>query len=132
MVVFFSLPWEDQSFDLAIDRAATCCVSFQQQIVALKEIHRALRSGGFLFFNGYSDEHTSALSGNKMLDGRIENMTQGSLVNVGPITFNSPQQIDILFQEDWKIKKIDHLTIKNTLLTSLDVHAEWRVIAQKI
>jgi len=79
---FLELPWGNETFDIGIDRGALVCVGHDAQCVAVEEMRRVLRLGGVFFFNGYSDEHTSAQSGEPLHDGRIANIHAGTLVGV--------------------------------------------------
>jgi len=64
----------------------------------LKKIRRVLRPGGIFFFNVYSDEHTSARSGDCLEDGRIANILSGTLVGVGSLGLNSKSQMTFCLQ----------------------------------
>jgi ubiquinone/menaquinone biosynthesis C-methylase UbiE len=55
---FRELPFADEAFDLAIDRAALSCVDEAACAAALRELHRVLRPGGRLLFTPYSEEQT--------------------------------------------------------------------------
>jgi SAM-dependent methyltransferase len=128
---FLNLPWENETADIGIDRCSTTCIGFQGQMVAVEEMRRVLRSGGVFFFNGYSDEHTSAQSGEPLHDGRIANIHAGTLVGVGALGFNSRSQIDMLFANGWEIMKIEHLSLRDFSSHGNGIHAEWRVVARK-
>ena len=127
---FHNLPWDNDSFDLGIDRASTCCVSFQQQRNAVKEMFRVLRSGGYFFFNCYSDKHSSASSGSLSEDGMVYDISKGSLINVGPITFNSKDQVLEIFKDEWNLLVMNE-TVESSYANGGEVHAEWTIIAQK-
>jgi len=129
---FLALPWEDDSFDIAIDRHSLCCVSLKAQKTAISELKRVLRSGGVLFYNGYSDQHTSAKYGHRQSDGRVVNITSGTLAGVGGLTFCTMQDIEKLFAFGWEIMKLEHCIIEDAPNTSAaSNHAEWRVIVRK-
>jgi SAM-dependent methyltransferase len=129
---FVSLPWENNTFDLGIDRCSTACIGFHGQLVAVEEVRRVLRPGGIFFFNGYSNEHTSAQSGEQLEDDRITNISAGTLVGVGALGFNSKRQIKLLFANGWKILKMEHLKLTDFSPQGTGIHAEWRVVARKI
>lgn len=129
---FLALPWDEETFDLGIDRCSTACVGDQEQIDAVEEMRRVLRPGGIFFFNGYSDEHTSARSGERLNDGRIANIHFGTLVGVGSIAFNSESQIEMLFADGWEVLKKEHLRLSDLSPQGTGIHAEWRVVARRI
>jgi SAM-dependent methyltransferase len=128
---FLELPWGNETADLGIDRCSTTCVGFQGQKVAVEEMRRVLRPGGTFFFNGYSDEHTSARSGEPLQDGRIANIRAGTLVGVGVLGFNSKSQIEVLFANGWEILKMEHLRVTDFSAQGTCIHAEWRVVVRK-
>jgi len=127
---FLELPWGNDSFDMGIDRGSTCCVSYAQQKIAVKEMFRVLRTGGYFFFNCYSDRHSSAASGVPSEDGMISDISQGSLVNVGPITFNTKEQVLEILKDKWNILSMNEI-VATDYAHGCEVHAEWKVIAQK-
>jgi SAM-dependent methyltransferase len=128
---FLKLPYENNVFDIGIDRGSLVCVGFAAQQVAIEEMRRVLRPGGIFFFNGYSDEHTSARSGDCLEDGRIANIRSGTLVGVGSLGFNTESQIDMLFAGGWEILKKEHLRLADLSPQGTGTHAEWRVVARR-
>lgn len=127
---FTSLPFEDSSFDLAIDRGALVCAGLQAGQRAVREIHRVLRPGGKFFFNPYSDRHSSAASGEDGPDGLTVNIKAGTMVDVGQICFYGRRQVlDILV--GWNILSMQHMEYADVLEPRWMVHAEWRVVAEK-
>lgn len=128
---FLDLPWQNETFDIGIDRASLVCVGHEAQRVAIIQMHRVLRSGGVFFFNGYSDEHTSAKSGEVLGDGRVAKIRAGKLAGVGALSFNSRSQIDALFAEGWEIKNVEQLILLDHSSQRIETHAEWRVVARK-
>ena len=127
-----NLPWENDTFDLGIDRGSLVCVNRTNQKIAIEEMHRVLKSGGVFFSSGYSNKHTSANSGTVLEDGRITDIKEGTLVGVGALCFHSKEQQYELFEDGWDI-----LSISEVISTDLEsgqpstVHAEWRVVARK-
>lgn len=129
---FLNLPWENQSFDIGIDRGALVCVGHEAQQAAVAEMQRVLRPGGLFFFNGYSDEDTSAKSGDRLEDGRISNIRAGVLTGVGALAFNSKEQIDAIFANGWEVLKIEHMRTEDFTANGTVIHSLWRVVAQRI
>ena len=58
------MPWETGSFDLIVCQAAF--KNFSQPLIALEEMHRALRSGGTAVFQDLSKEASSAEIGREV------------------------------------------------------------------
>lgn len=128
---FLELPYAENTFDLGIDRCSLVCVGFESQKIAISEMHRVLRPGGIFFFNGYSDQHTSAISGDRLEDGRIANIRAGKLTGVGALAFNSREQVAALFSKKWEILKMEHMVSSDLAENGTGVHAEWRIVARK-
>lgn len=129
---FLELPWRDGSFDIGIDRGSLVCVSHESQKIAVGEMHRVLQVGGLFFFNGYSDEDTSAQSGDLLEDGRVANIRAGALVGVGALAFNSRAQIETLFSNGWEILSLQHVNRVDFSPDGTGNHAEWRIVARKL
>lgn len=131
---FTNLPYDDDSFDLAIDRAALTCCGRSGQIKAIREIHRCLQHGGKFLFTPYASTHSSRTFGTQGSDGLTLNISAGSLIGVGQICFASEDDIRSLLPDThWNILSVEYQTSQNIMddpVTSL--HASWRVIAQKI
>jgi SAM-dependent methyltransferase len=83
---FTRLPFDNDSFDLAIDRGSLVCVGAEAQKQAVAEVHRCLRPGGRFLHNAYADSHSSMHAGELGEDGLIHNITGGTLVGVGQLT----------------------------------------------
>ena len=129
---FNALPFAAQSFDLAIDRGALTCVSYQSAARAVAEVGRVLKPGGAFFCNLYSEDHTSFRSGRHGPDGLIADMTAGSLVGVGQICFYSREILLGLFLDPaWTVVSLEHVLIEGALARDKTVHAEWRLVARK-
>ena len=129
---FTDLPYEDNSFDMIIDRGALCCCGRSDLEKALSEVHRVLKPSGKFFHTPFSKEHTSYTSGEKGADDLIINVKGGTLTDVGQILFVDRQDIDNLFSDDqWKKLSIMHET-KDYLIEDYGVHAAWTIVAEKI
>ncbi len=96
------------------------------------EIHRVLKTGGKFLFNPYSDRHSSKTSGKNGPDNLTIDIFAGTLVGFGQLCFYGRKDIDSLFDKGWKILNTQHLEIVEKICPEKLVHAEWRVIAEKI
>jgi len=132
---FLKLPWENNSFDMGIDRGSLVCVNYDNQKTAVEEMRRVLIPGGMFLSTSYSDKHTSAHSGTILEDGRITNIKAGKLAGVGSLCFNSKEQLLELFAKGWNIisleEKITSDIVNTTTGNTEEIHAEWNIIAQK-
>jgi len=129
---FTRLPHPDAQFHLAIDRAAITCVGLAAAARVAGELRRVLRPGGRFFFNPYSDRHSSFRSGQAGPDGLRLGITEGSLVGVGQICFYGRAQVEALFASGWRVLSMEHMALEEMAGTTRGVHAEWRVIAEKL
>ena len=128
---FSALPFDDASFDLAIDRAALTCVGRSAARAAVAEVHRVLRPGGCFLFNPYSAAHSSARFGRRGDDGLVHDIAGGTLQGVGHICFYSRDDVDELFSHGWSLLSIEHLRIDELLDSAAGSHCEWRVVARR-
>ena len=129
---FVKLPWAEDAFDLVIDRGSLTCSNLADQHLAVREVNRVLRPGGVFFYNGYSDQHTSARAGTVMVDGRMGGFKRGTMVGVDGLYFTSKRDVGALFSEGWNVQKKEHLLLEDLTPNGTGIHAEWRIIAQKI
>ena len=128
---FDKLPFDDGSFDLAIDRGALTCVGHAAGRAAVAEVARVLRPGGFFYFNPYSKRHSSAVAGTPGADGLVRNIVRGTLVGAGGISFYGRDDVERALPAPWRIRVLGHLERSDLLDENNLVHAEWRVISEK-
>jgi SAM-dependent methyltransferase len=125
---FNSLPFPEASFDLVIDRGSLTCVGRTVASQAIEEIKRVLVPGGRLYFNPYSDQHSSASSGRPGKDGLTIDIAEGTMVGVGQICFYG--RADVLSAlSNWHIHSVKHVIWKDELVPTGLIHAEWQVVA---
>lgn len=126
---FTRLPFPDNHFHLAIDRAAITCSGFSAGAKAIAEVRRVLAPGGRFFFNPYSDGHSSRASGRRGPDGLWHDISEGTLRDVGPICFYGREDVELSFSAGWRILSMQHLVITELIGDANSVHSEWRVVA---
>jgi SAM-dependent methyltransferase len=129
---FTRLPFDDDSFDLVIDRESLVCVGAEAQKQAVAEVHRCLRKGGRFLHNAYGDSHSSMRAGELGADGLINNITGGTLVGSGQLHFTSRTEINERFADGWNLLEVQRREWVDMLSVSGDTHAEWVVVAEKI
>ncbi len=129
---FFKLPWGDETMDMCIDRCSTACVGLSDQLRAIQEVKRVLKPGGLFFFNGYSNEHTSAKHGNQWEDGRIGNIKKGTLQGVDGIGFLSRRFTNLLFEDGWEVVEMQEKNLVDLLQAEKSTHSELLLILRKL
>lgn len=129
---FTSLPFEDESFDLVIDRGALTCCGTSDLVKALAEVSRVLKKGGRFLFNPYADSHSSARAGSRIEGDLTVDITGGALTGVGQIRFASRTDIDTLLPKNLSILSLRRIENVDMLNVNGDVHSMWVVVAQKV
>ncbi len=129
---FTQLPFDSDTYDLVFDREAITCCGLSAAKFVINEIYRVLKQNGKFLFNPYSNKHSSALSGENGPDGLVYNISSGTLVDCGQLCFYDRENIDNLFQNGWKILKKQHLEQVEEIENKQQIHAEWRVVAEKV
>ena len=131
---FINLPFQDNSFDIVIDRAALTCSGATAARSTIQEVRRVLLPEGKFYFNPYSDRHASFSAGKPGPDGLRVDINGGTLVGIGPLYFYSKREMFDIFNENtgWKMLSIRHIEWSEELQPKVDIHAEWIVIAQKV
>jgi len=128
---FSTLPFEGETFHLAIDRGSLTCCGASVARRAVAEMHRVLVPGGAALFNLYSKRHSSHLSGTPGSDGLTLDPREGTLISVGGICYYNREELDRLLSAGWLLESIQHVEIVEQAMPRQTVHAEWRVIAKK-
>ncbi len=128
---FASLPFEDNYFDLVIDRAALSFSCVPAISNAINEIWRVLCPGGRFTFNPYSDR-CSSFDGVPDPDGCYRKVHFGTIRPGAQVSFFSIGEIRSLFQEKWIINQIIHNEQINFHTPERTTHAEWQVEVTKI
>lgn len=127
---FATLPFDDASFDLVIDRAALTCVGFTPARQAIAEIQRVLVPTGRFFFNPYSTRSTSFRQGRSRGDGQRDGFASGPFVGVGAITMYREADLRRALADHWEILSLQHELLADLLPTPF-IRAEWRIVAKK-
>jgi len=129
---FTSLPFEDDTFDIVIDRGSIVCCSLDAGNRVISEVYCVLMKGGKFFFNPYSQAHTSFVKRERLANGLSTNIKEGTLVGAGDLCFYSYEEVlEALPESHWKIISLKHKELREFVNTP-NVHAEWEVIAEKI
>ena len=130
---FASLPFDDQNFSLAIDRAALTHTSDDGIRLAVQELYRVLEPGGQFFCNVYSTQHSSAESGHALDNGMRRGLTKGTLTRAGDVRFYDEADLLSLFDNAlWETHYLRHLVEdEHHGDTGWERHAEWRLVVRR-
>jgi SAM-dependent methyltransferase len=128
---FTSLPFQERSFDLVVDRGAIVCCGRNAGLQAIDEIKRVLRPAGRFLFNPYSTSHTSYRYSDPGPDRLRVNIGKGSLQGVGGLCFYDREGVKAALASGWKILKFEHVESVDEADFRTTVHADWRVVAEK-
>lgn len=131
---FTDLKFDDNMFDMVIDRAAITCAGHEAQKQTIDEIHRVLKTGGVFLHTPYADSHASMKTGKIHGHGVVHDITGGTLTGVGQIRFVNQTDIEQLLPEPrWQILSLEYQTSEDVLGNKeLGLHSSWKVISQKM
>lgn len=118
-------------FDLVIDRASITNVCFGEAKRVTDGIKNVLNENGIMFFNPYSDRHSSCASGKYLNNGMTTNIVR-AFSDIREVCFYGKRDICELFKEDWKIESIQHTETVEQMEPEYFVYADWKVIVRKI
>lgn len=120
---FSRLDWDDDSFDLVLDRGALTQVTRAHLDVALAEIHRVLRPGGrFLSFYLFGLDHEDRRFGAEVAPGSHDHFRDGLFAGVGLTTFFDEATI----RHHWRAFEIESIERLRTERIAPSSHLEER------
>jgi SAM-dependent methyltransferase len=101
---------------------------------AIAEIKRVLKPGGRFLFIPYADTHSSAAAGLfNPAQRMVTDITAGTLVGVGQISFVSLNDIKMMFPpQSWRFIQIERAENTNMLNPTYPVHGEYRVVVERL
>jgi ubiquinone/menaquinone biosynthesis C-methylase UbiE len=126
---FTDLPYEDDSFDLAFERAALSQTPKRSAKDAVTEIARVLCSGCLFYAEIYSDRVTSR--GVKS-NGGLMTEVEGPYAGVGQIAFYSKNEIEYLFDDVMDIVGLSHTETQHLQNGPIEVQAHWSILAKVV
>ena len=127
---FTDLPFDNNEFDMVIDRGAIVCVNHDGAKKTFSEVARVLKPNGLFFLNLYSDRHSSYLSGTLLDDGFTTDIKDGTLTGVGNLCFYGKKEIDKLIGNSWFVQSFKHKTYEE-MQGRIMIHAEWEIVLKK-
>lgn len=95
-----NLPWDDNLFDIVVDRGALTQNTYEGICVALDEVHRVLKPEGKLFsFTLYGKQHSDRRFGVEVTTNTYDHFTGGYFANVGLTSFFEETDIRRVFSK---------------------------------
>ena len=128
---FATLPWPDESFDMALDRQALAHTTKKVIDRALAEVQRVLKPGGKLLSLIYSDQHPDKARGTHRGSNDYYDFAGGAFAGLGTVHFVSRSEIDELFASRFTITSLNHITEVEMLGGADTVKARWEIQCTK-
>ncbi|AOT07451.1 class I SAM-dependent methyltransferase [Pseudoalteromonas luteoviolacea] len=125
---FVELPWQDNTFDLVIDRSALNCVPRPQVQLALKDIARVLKPGGRIYSQIYSDLHPAHRSAKNTSRNFTTELTYSGFTDIDGLYFASKEDSLQLFSH---FEFVDILLSKTENSSGEIIAAQWSITAFK-
>ena len=127
---FCELPFEANSFDMAINRQALTQVSHTRSKVAVEESLRVLKPGGTFWSNMFSSE--TYVEGRDLGDGMWADITAGKLQDVGQTSFHTEAELRGMYSAGWDILEVMHIRMDELDEAGASLpYCEWTCVAQK-
>lgn len=125
---FETLSLPSGRYDFVLDRASVTHTTPLVMEQVYREIHRTLKTGGYVLAQFYSDRCSDRRFGTPMPDGSYDGFTDGYFVNTGRTVFLTEPVIRTLFTR-FDLLELTH----NESVSALTgrVQGIWHVLAQK-
>ena len=136
---FDSLPFEDESVDIIIDRCATYCGTYENIKEWWKEANRVLKKGGLVISFRFTDTHPNFLklkkneiSALKIADRTYTDVKKGPFKDTGIVHFSTYKELFELFNfcDIKSIHKHRSETVYDTVNNEYS-YSEWIMVGVK-
>lgn len=128
---FTSLPWETNTFDIVVDRAALTCNRKHVIAESLDEIRRVLKPGGKFFSELFSIEHSGRPFGKPHGDGSYDGFTDGYFKDFTLTYFADSAAVDELYGSRFQMRSKRLILDEELVGDKENILALWRVIGEK-
>lgn len=126
---FTDLPYEENFFDLIINRAAICHTDIFNANIAMKECNRVIDTNGIFYSTFFSN--FNSFKANKIDFGFYNSFEEG-FHNVGALKFYNIFEITKLFEiNNFNIEKLYLSDKKNMTEIPIEIHSEWIIHSNK-
>ena len=126
---FTDLPYDENFFDLIINRAAICHTDIQNANIAMNECNRVIDSNGIFYSTFFSNFNT--FKANKIDFGFYDSFEEG-FHNIGALKFYNIFEITKLFEKNnFNIKNLYLSDKKDMTEIPVQIHSEWIIHANK-
>lgn len=117
---FPEVPVAENSIDLAIDRAALCCISKEKVDMTLKNLQQSLKQSGKFLSQAYTTKHSTYYDSSK-----------GSVSGVGELCFLSQAEVEAMYSRYFNLLSIEERVHTQIHPSSGLVHSEWIITCSK-
>ena len=118
-----------EKFDCIIDRATLATCPPDTILQTNKKLASLIKPDGKYLATFYGKKHSSYRSGERQDDGSTKNISYGSLVGIGPITFFDQKTIEELYLQYWNALELYNIKKIEKTSTQQLTHEEWHLIA---
>jgi ubiquinone/menaquinone biosynthesis C-methylase UbiE len=129
---FVSLPYNNDFFDLVVDREAIYANTPHSIRKTIEEIRRVLKSGGRFITFMYSLDHGSRLlDEGRLVDSNTYVFEQGKFAGAGTTHFFSKEEIQDEYLKGFEIQLMRHISVEKVIPEQRNEYAEYHVCALK-
>jgi len=126
---FTDLPYEENYFDLIINRAAICHANLHNANIAMNECNRVINTNGMFYSTFYSNFNT--FKGKKIDFGFYDSFEEG-FHDIGRLKFYNMSEITKLFENNnFNIQKVYLSDKKDMTEIPMQIRSEWIIHANK-
>lgn len=121
--------FELASFDCIIDRATLATCPPETILQTNEKLAQLIKPDGKYLATFYGKQHSSFHSGETQPDGSTGNISTGSLVGIGSLTFLDSETIDELYLQHWEALELQNILRTEHTGNNKLVHEEWHLTA---
>jgi SAM-dependent methyltransferase len=126
---FQNLPFDDESMDFVLDRAAMTHNTRPVVEATIAEVSRVLKPGGVFFSQIFTTDHSDIKFARDYADNSASDFTDGYFAGIGRTFFADRSDLDRLFGAKFAIRSIEREVLEDML--NAHISAVWNVLMQK-
>ena len=126
---FTKIPFEDNFFDIIINRAAICHTDLMNANIAMKECERVIKKSGIFYSTFFTNLNT--FKANKINSGYYNKFEEG-FQNIGALKFYNIFEVKELSEKNnFKITNLYLTEKKDMIEIPTKINSEWIIHSQK-